>query len=311
VSFGGSGAASLAARSDHYHPAPGSGLSTAIGQGTLGLNTGSQNVAVGDYAMATHTSGGDNVAIGMNSMRDNTTGSGNVAMGSGALYFSAGGSGNVAIGRQAMVAAIAHNSVAIGNEAMKNMSGTYNIGIGMWAGDWTVQGDNNIYIAHPGVQGSAGESNRIRIGFSAVHTHAFIAGIRGTTTGANDAVPVLIDSAGQLGTVSSSRRFKQDIAPLGDSSRAVQLLRPVQFRYSNPFGDGSKPVQFGLIAEEVAEIYPELVAHSADGQIETVKYHVLPTLLLAEVQRLERERAAMAQELAELKAMVARLLPNP
>ena len=78
----------------------------------------------------------------------------------------------------------------------------------------------------------------------------------------------------------------------------------MQFRYRQPFTDGSMPIQYGLIAEEVAEVYPELVAHSADGSIETVKYHVLPTLLVAEVQRLERERAALARELAELRALV-------
>jgi hypothetical protein len=103
-------------------------------------------------------------------------------------------------------------------------------------------------------------------------------------TGLGNAVPVLIDGNGQLGTVNSSRRYKEDIQDMSDASRGLMRLRPVTFRYRNPFADGSKPVQYGLIAEEVAEVYPDLVARSADGQIETLKYQVLDAMLLNEVQ---------------------------
>jgi len=121
--------------------------------------------------------------------------------------------------------------------------------------------------------------------FGPTYSSFFVAPVRGVTTGNNDAVPVVIDSNGQLGTVSSSRRFKEDIQDMGDTSSGLLRLRPVTFRYKQPFVDGSKPVQYGLVAEEVAEVYPDLVAHSADGQIETVKYQVLDSMLLNELQK--------------------------
>ena len=109
---------------------------------------------------------------------------------------------------------------------------------------------------------------------------AFIAGIQGVTTGNNNAVPVLIDSNGQLGTVSSSRRYKEDIQDMADASSGLLRLRPVRFRYKKPFADGSQPVQYGLVAAGVPEVYPDLVARSANGQMETVKYQVLGSMLL-------------------------------
>jgi hypothetical protein len=107
--------------------------------------------------------------------------------------------------------------------------------------------------------------------------------------------------------VSSSRRGKEHIEDLGLASRKILDLRPVQFTYKEPFADGSTPIQYGLIAEEVAQVLPELVVHGREGQVETVKYHVLPTLVLAEVQRLERERTKHAEEIAALRAMVDEL----
>jgi len=117
----------------------------------------------------------------------------------------------------------------------------------------------------------------------------------------------VIDSNGQLGTVSSSRRFKDDIQDMGDTSRDLMRLRPVTFRYKKPFADGSKPIQYGLIAEEVAEVYPDLVAHSADGQIETVKYQVLDSMLLNEVQRQQAEIRGLEQQNQDLQRRLARL----
>jgi hypothetical protein len=115
---------------------------------------------------------------------------------------------------------------------------------------------------------------------------------------------VVIDSAGQLGTVSSSRRFKEDIQAMGDVSNGLMHLRPVTFRYQKPFADGSKPIQYGLIAEEVAEVYPDLVAHSADGQIETVKYQVLDSMLLNELQRVSKENQALQKHISRLEAII-------
>jgi len=147
---------------------------------------------------------------------------------------------------------------------------------------------------------------------------AFIDGIVGVTTGVADAIPVVIDSNGQLGTVSSSRRFKLDIQDMSDASAGLMKLRPVTFRYKQPYADGSQPIQYGLIAEEVAEVYPELVVHSADGQVETVQYYKIDAMLLNEVQRLYRrvedesalnadQAAQLAQQQQEIQELRSRL----
>jgi hypothetical protein len=128
------------------------------------------------------------------------------------------------------------------------------------------------------------------------------------TTGLNNAVPALIDSNGQLGMTNSTRRVKQDIVDLHAIGPDVLRLRPVEFRFTQAFTDGSKPIQYGLIAEEVEQVLPELVAYDEDGQPASVKYHVLPTLLLAEIQRLERERAAMMKEIQAMREQLQALL---
>lgn len=167
---------------------------------------------------------------------------------------------------------------------------------------------NNIHI---GSVGSSGDSGTIRIGTTATlclpcgaQTSFYAAGIRDVTTGNNDAISVVIDSTGQLGTISSSRRYKEDIQDMGDASSGLQRLRPVTFRYQKPFADGSKPIQYGLIAEEVEEVYPDLVAYSADGQIESVKYQVLDSMLLNEIQR---EHAQITRQNDQIRALEQQL----
>lgn len=180
-----------------------------------------------------------------------------------------------------------------------NTTGTGNIAIGDFAA-YFVSGSNsnNIHIASKGV---STDNNTVRIGTPGTQTSFFAAGVRGVTTGSNDAIPVVVDSNGQLGTVSSSKGFKEDIGDMGDASRAILDLRPVTFCYRKPFNDGSKPIQYGLIAEEAAEVFPDLVSRSADGQVETVKYQVLGSLLLNEVQRQEAEIRALKERLDKLE----------
>ncbi|HLJ45137.1 MAG TPA: tail fiber domain-containing protein, partial [Bryobacteraceae bacterium] len=129
--------------------------------------------------------------------------------------------------------------------------------------------------------------------------------VNGVATGSSDAVPVVIDSNGQLGTINSSQRFKEDIQDMGESSRGLMRLHPVTFRYRKAFDDGSKPLQYGLIAEQVAEVYPDLVVHSADGQVQTVKYQVLDSMLLNEVQRQQAEIQLLQARLAKMEAALA------
>jgi hypothetical protein len=248
------------------------GSNTAVGNAALFFNTtGTANTATGQAAMGENTSGPDNVADGVNALLSNTTGGQNTAIGMSALYFNTTGSNNTAIGTSASAITTGSNNIAIGANAATNVSGG---------------NSNNIHI---GSLGAPGDGATIRIGNPGTQSSFFAAGIRGDTTGSNDAVPVVIDSNGQLGTVSSSRRLKEDIEDMGAVSRDLMRLRPVTFRYKQPFADGSKPIQYGLIAEEVAEVYPDLVAHSASGQIETVKYQVLDSMLLNELQKEHRQ----------------------
>ena len=119
---------------------------------------------------------------------------------------------------------------------------------------------------------------------------------------------VLVDTTtGQLGVASSSRRFKEDIQDMGEASSGLLRLRPVTFRYKQPFADGSKPIEYGLVAEEVAEVYPDLVARTADGQIETVKYQVLDSMLLNEVQKQSQQIQIQSELIRSLEARLAAL----
>ena len=273
-------------------------FNTATGTNALENNTtGDQNTAIGETALENNTTGGSNTAIGFYTLRRNTTGEGNTAIGWVALGNNTTGGSNTAIGQYAMVSnQTGSNNIAVGGEA---------------AFDAPFDASNNIHI---GSTGASSDSGTIRIGniptrFGSPQTSFFAAGIRGTTTGNNDAVPVVIDSAGQLGTVSSSRRFKEDIQDMGDTSSGLLRLHPVTFRYKQPFNDGSKPVQYGLVAEEVAEVYPDLVAHSADGQIETVKYQVLDSMLLNELQKEHQQVQQLQTRIAALEQLLSGKVP--
>src|SRR5205823_11369673 len=168
-------------------------------------------------------------------------------------------------------------------------------------------GSGNIYLGNEGV---AAEQNTIRIGSGGGignHNRFFVAGVRGVTTGVANAIAVMIDGNGQLGTASSSRRFKDGIVDMADASAALMKLRPVTFHYKADRNPAGRTPQYGLIAEEVVEIYPGLVAHSADGQIETVLYQFLPPMLLNEYQKQQRAIEAQAAEIATLKRQVAQI----
>ena len=180
------------------------------------------------------------------------------------------------------------------------------------AGENLTTGINNIDIGSGGV---AGESGRIRIGTIGFQLATFIAGIRAVTT-ANPAIPVLIDSAGQLGTASSSRRFKKEIKSMDGASEAILALKPVTFHYKS---DATGTPQFGLIAEEVAEVNPHLVVRDETGEIYTVRYDAVNAMLLNEFlkehRRVEEQQATIGllettaakqgSTITELKSTVA------
>ena len=194
-----------------------------------------------------------------------------------------------------------NGNTGLGYLALENNTvGSNNIAIGVYDGA-NITASNNVDIAN---QGSAGDGGTIRVGTPGTHSSFFVAGVRGVTTSNNNAVNVVIDSNGQLGTLSSSRRFKEDIHDMGEASSGLLRLRPVTFRYQKPFADGSKPVQYGLIAEEVAEVYPDLVTRLADGQVETVKYQVLDSMLLNELQK---EHQRFQQQVEAIRLLQTRI----
>ena len=266
--------------------------------------TGEANTASGVNALAANTAGGDNVATGAAALNANTAGFRNVAAGSRALLSNTTGSNNVATGYEALNSnTTGFSNVASGFNALSaNTTGFNNVAIGIVAGQLAT-GSANIFLGAD-VSGVAGESNTMylgkRTGFTA-QTTTFIAGVRGQTTGVADAVAVLIDSNGELGTIDSSRRYKEDIEDMAGTSSSLLSLRPVTFRYKKAFTDGSKPIQYGLIAEEVAEVFPDLVVYNEDGEPETVKYHVLATMLVNELQKLQRVTADQAAQLVSLE----------
>lgn len=270
---------------------------TGLGNGALQNNTGTFNTAAGSQALQSNTTGSYNTATGAAALPVNTTGDNNTALGALALQFNTSGGSNTGVGYGALdLNTVGPGNTALGFNALApNVTGGNNIAIGNSAGMNAGGGNSgDIYIGSPG---ASTDSGVIRIGNPGAQVSFFAAGVRGATTGSNDAIPVVIDSHGQLGTVSSSQRFKEDIHDMGGASRGLMQLRPVVFRYKMPFEDGSQPVQFGLIAEEVAQVYPDLVAHSADGQIETVKYQVLDSMLLNELQRQEREIVSQSAQI--------------
>ena len=189
--------------------------------------------------------------------------------------------------------------------------------MGFLAGSNLTSGSDNIYLQNPGRDA---ESYTIRIG-SGIHSRTFIGGIYLKETGVADAIPVLVDSDGQLGTVSSSRRVKKEIRDMGDATARLLELRPVMFRYKQEQtlpGGGEVPPDYGLIAEEVAEVLPDLVVYDEAGLPYTVKYHVMAPMLLNEMQKQQhtieaqrhenqtQEKKIQAQQL-ELAALTTRL----
>jgi len=286
-------------------PTGGSG-NTAIGYYALNANTsGSENTGTGYQALGGNTTGSGNTVLGWDAMVASTTGGANTAVGAAALESNTTGSNNTAIGNDSLVSVTtASDNTAVGFSAGFQTTGSSNIAIGFYAGYNITTTTGNVDVANEGI---AGDSGVTRIGTAGAQTTAFIAGIRGVTTGNNNAVEVMVDSDGQLGTVSSSRRYKEDIQEMGDASSGLMRLRPVTFRYKKPFNDGSKPIQYGLIAEEVAEVYPDLVTRSADGQVETVKYQVLDSMLLSELQKQHATITAQQEQIRSLEERLARV----
>lgn len=272
-------------------------FNTASGAGALLANTANENTATGAGALFPNSTGAANTADGAFALFSNTTGSGNTAIGDQALLTSTTPCCNTAIGRQSLF----HNTTgeantAIGQQALfSNTTGSSNTALGNLAGG-NVTTANGIICIGENVAGAN------------VNDTCFIGNIRGTTTQNNNAIPVLIDSAGQLGTTSSSRRYKTDIKPMDKASESILALKPVSFRYK--IHKDMTP-QFGLIAEQVAEINPNLVIYDADGKPYTVRYDQVNAMLLNEFLKehktVQEQGATIARMQKEIETLTAGL----
>jgi hypothetical protein len=263
---------------------------TAIGSEALLNNTnGEFNTAVGLDALLTNTLGADNTAIGGFALERNTDGNSNTAIGEGALLDNSTGSANTAIGDAALA---------------NNKTGRNNVALGAEAGINHATGNNNIYILS---RGFPGEDNTIRIG-EPPHGRTFIAGISGVTVAGG--VGVIVDTNGQLGTVVSSERFKDATKPMEQASEAIFSLKPVTFRYKHELDPKGIP-QFGLVAEDVEKVNPDLVARDDQGKPYTVRYEAVNAMLLNEFlkehHKVEKLEATVLQQRKDLQATVAEL----
>jgi hypothetical protein len=265
---------------------------TAAGYESLYFNsTGSENTANGYQSLYKNTTGSYNTAFGAGALNTNSTGEDNTAAGVGALYSNTSGSTNTASGYRALYSNTSGtDNTAIGVHALSsNTTGNSNVALGYQGGYDLTTGSNNIDISNVGV---AAESGVTRIGTSGTQKKAFIAGIYGTSVSGS---AVMVDSSGQLGVVVSSERFKTDIAPMGSDTAKLQALRPVKFHLkTDPHG----VVQYGLIAEEVAKVYPELVVRDETGQIDGVRYDEMAPMLLNEMQEQQKVIADQSAQIA-------------
>ena len=251
-------------------------------------NSGDLNLFVGEDSGFSNTSGTANAFVGVESGYSNITGTNNSYLGiqSGLL---SGGNNNTYLGFGITANSppggdTGNNNTYVGYEAgYSNTTGGNNTYLGYLAGAVNSTGSNNIYV---GSQGVSSDNNVIRIGTqgtgSGQQNAAYMAGVYTSTV---SGVPVYVTSNGQLGVLSSSRRFKQDIRNIGDSSDNLMRLRPVSFFYKQEYANGPQTLQYGLIAEEVAKVYPELVEFSDNGEPYTVRYNLLISMILNELQK--------------------------
>jgi hypothetical protein len=291
---------------------------TAEGNGALNLTTGSANTAMGFQSLYNNTTGAYNTATGFSALSSNTTGRYNTATGLAALFSNTTGNENMANGNYALFsnssgsnntangfAALGSNTSASNNTAngfkalFQNTTGNNNIALGYLGGFNLTTGSNNIDIGNNGV---AGEANTIRIGTVGTQNATFVAGISGTAVAGNS---VVVNSNGQLGTTGSSERFKEEIKPMDQASEAILALRPVTFRYKHEI-DPEGITQFGLVAEEVQKVDPDLVARDGQGKVYTVRYEAVNAMLLNEFLKEHRKVQEQEETITELRSIVGK-----
>jgi len=276
---------------------------TALGVAALAANTtGSDNIAIGSSVLG-NTTGDENIAVGINAMIATNTGDENIAIGSFALNTNSTGSNNIAIGTSACGANnVGSSNVGIGYQALLGLGGraSKNIALGAQAGMSLGRGSNNICIGDVGV---FEDENTTRIG-NVRTANTYIAGISGATVAGG--VGVIVDSSGHLGTVVSSERFKDAIHPMDKASEAILALQPVTFHYKHELDPAGIP-QFGLVAEQVEKVNPDLVARDDQGKPYTVRYEAVNAMLLNEFLKEHRKVEEQTSINQQQQAMIAEL----
>jgi len=287
-------------------------FNTGVGAGTLLANTADNNTATGAGTLLSNTTGEDNTANGVFALFSNTIGIFNTANGAFALLNNTTGVENTANGYRALSGnATGVGNTAYGSQALVQSTGNNNTALGAHAGFNISTGSNNIHI---GNVGAGNESATVRIGDNN-QTRTFIAGINGVNQGS--ATAVFINTlTGQLGTTApaSSRRYKKEIKPMDTASEAVLALKPVSFHYKS---DNTKTPQFGLIAEDVADVNPDLIVRDENGEIYTVRYDAVNAMLLNEflkehrkVERLEKQIEMLSAGLQKVSAQLEASRPT-
>jgi Chaperone of endosialidase len=231
----------------------------------------------------------------------------NTFLGDDALFNFTGGEVTTAIGGAALYnIGVSDNNTAIGGYALWSLqTGIGNVAVGAYAGINLTHGDSNIYIGNSGTQG---ENKKIRIGTTGTQTATYVAGISGATVATG--VPVIVDTTGHLGTTTSSARYKDNVRPMDKTSEAILALKPVTFRYKHELDPAGIP-QFGLVAEEVEKVNPDLVARDEQGKPYTVRYEAVNAMLLNEFlkehRKVETLEATVAQQHKDFETVVAEL----
>ena len=295
-------------------------------QALFSLTTGSLNTALGFQALYNGTTASGNTAVGNQALLSNAVSTRNVAVGAGALDSLTSGEMNTAVGNVSLEQCVGGNfNTALGRWALGRTQGDQNTGLGFFSG-WNLSdgGTNNIYVGNVGPVPIGSESKTIRIGMQTAttvtvgnppaethlmpaHTATYIAGIIGSAV---NGPAVKINGSGQLGVAPSSARFKDEIKPMDKASKAILALKPVTFRYKKEI-DPDRTTQFGLVAEQVEKVNPNLVARDDQGKPFTVRYEAVNAMLLNEflkehrkVEQLEKQVAALTAGLQKVSAQL-------
>jgi hypothetical protein len=271
---------------------------TALGASTLQSNhQGISNTAAGYQALYVNDSSGTglgsyNSAFGAFALTNNSDGEANSAFGTGAMEFNSTGLDNVAVGTDALSSnTTGGGNTAVGTDALEYSNGSSNVALGAFSGLNQTTGSGNVYVGAD-MFGVAGESNA-----------CYIASIFGQTSATG--IPVLINSNNKLGTTTSSKRFKEKISPMERASGMLYALKPVTFRYKKEI-DPSSTLQFGLVAEEVEKVNPDLVVRDKEGKPYSVRYDQVNAMLLNEFLKAHCKIEEQEATIAQLKAGAAK-----